>query len=223
MAEPVITDESLAFNLTNEGGVTGTFRLLKNVMGLWLLQECRRTWESGSAVDYAGLTAEAEKAAPLGLTLTPTTPRFSSRATYAERIRAYLSQRGLPLPESRGEMVRCILESLALKYRYVLERLQEASGRTVRVIHIVGGGSQNQLLNQMTADATGCTVVAGPVEATATGNILMQAIATGELSDLKAGRALVHNSFELKVYQPKETAAWDEVYGRFVALLEEGR
>ncbi len=224
VAEPVITDESLAFNLTNEGGVAGTFRLLKNVMGLWLLQECRRTWESeGAAVDYAGLTAEAEKAAPFRAHVDPDDAAFFKPGDMPERIRAYLSQRGLPLPESRGEMVRCILESLALKYRYVLERLQEASGRTVRVIHIVGGGSQNQLLNQMTADATGCTVVAGPVEATATGNILMQAIATGELSDLKAGRALVRDSFELKVYQPKETAAWDEVYGRFVALLEEGR
>ena len=123
-----------------------------------------------------------------------------------DRILAHLRSKGDPLPRSRGEMVRCILESLALKYRYVLERLQATSGREIRVIHVVGGGSQNRLLNQMTADATGCTVVAGPVEATATGNIIMQAVGTGALPDLAAAREVVRRSFELEVYEPKETS-----------------
>ena len=133
-----------------------------------------------------------------------------------ERIRAHLESKGDPLPRSRGELVRCILESLALKYRYVIERLQATSGREIRVIHIVGGGSQNRLLNQMTADATGRTVVAGPVEATATGNIIMQAVATGALADLAAARQVVRNSFELEVYEPTGTLAWDEAYERFL-------
>lgn len=219
--QPVISEESLAYNLTNEGGVAGTFRLLKNVMGLWLLQECRRTWQSeGEPVEYAGLTAEAEAAAPFRAHVDPDDPIFFKPGDMPARIRAYVSERGLPVPQSRGEMVRCILESLALKYRHVLESLEKASGRRIRVIHVVGGGSQNQLLNQMTADATGCTVIAGPVEATATGNIVMQAVASGALADLKAARALIRDSFELQVYEPKETSAWDEVYHRFAAAIE---
>lgn len=218
---PVINEKSLAFNLTNEGGVAGTFRLLKNVMGLWLLQECRRHWErEGDQVGYAKLTAEAEAAPALKGHVDPDDPAFFKPGDMPQRIVDHLRAKGEPAPQSRGEMVRCILESLALKYRYVIEGLEETSGRKIEVIHVVGGGSQNRLLNQMTADATGRVVMAGPVEATATGNILMQAVATGALPDLAAGREVVRASCELEVYEPKETAAWDEAYWRFRQKLD---
>lgn len=213
---PVIDEKSLAFNLTNEGGVAGTYRLLKNVMGLWLLQECRRQWErEGERLDYGALTAEAEKAPALRAHVDPDDPAFFKPGDMPRRILEHLEANAAPLPASRGEMVRCILESLALKYRYVIEGLEEVSGRRIEVIHVVGGGAQNRLLNQMTADATGRTVVAGPVEATATGNIIMQAVATGALPDVAAGRELVRRSFEPEVYEPRETGAWDEAYRRF--------
>lgn len=217
---PVISQKSLEYNLTNEGGVAGTYRLLKNVMGLWLLQECRRSWQrEGDSVEYADLTAEAEAAQGFRGHVDPDDPAFFKPGEMPERIMAHLKAKGEPLPQTRGEMVRCILESLALKYRYVIEGLEETSGRKIEVIHVVGGGSQNRLLNQMTADATGRRVIAGPVEATATGNIIMQAVGTEALADLAAGRAVVRNSFELDVYEPKETAAWDEAYQRFLRGL----
>ena len=220
VVEPVIDEASLAENLTNEGGVGGTFRLLKNVMGLWLLQECRRAWQSeGDQVDYAALTQEALAAPPLRAHIDPDDPAFFKPGGMPERIRAALAGLGQPLPSTRGEMVRCILESLALKYRYVIERLEAVTGRKISTIHVVGGGSQNQLLNQMTADATGRVVVAGPVEATSAGNIVMQAVATGELSGVAEGRKVIRASFPLQVYEPKERAAWEEVYGRWVERL----
>lgn len=218
--EPVINDASLAENLTNEGGVGETFRLLKNVMGLWLLQECRRVWQSeGDLVDYAALAKEAEAAPALRAHVDPDDPAFFKPGNMPERIRAALAARGEPLPSTRGEMVRCILESLALKYRYVIERLEAVTGRRIATVHVVGGGSQNELLNQMTADATGRIVIAGPVEATSAGNIVMQAVATGELAGVWEGRRVIRDSFPLKVYEPRETAGWDEAYARWSAHL----
>lgn len=221
LAEPVINAASLAANMTNEGGVNGKFCFLKNIMGMWLLQECRRSWQQeGVDLSYDELQALAEQAPPLVSLLDPDHPDFFAPGDMPQRIISYLGRTGQPLPDERGAMVRCILESLALKYRQVLYQLQGLTGKTIEVIHIVGGGSQNALLSQLTADATDRTVIAGLVEATALGNVLVQALAAGRLGTLEEGRLLVQRSFAPVVYEPRPhaTAAWDEAFERFVSL-----
>ncbi|MFQ6057536.1 MAG: rhamnulokinase family protein [Anaerolineae bacterium] len=214
--EPLITPQSLAYNFTNEGGVEGTIRLLKNIMGLWLVQECRREWaQAGEELAWDDLTRMAAEAEPFGGLVDPDDPRFLPPGDMPQRIQSYCAETGQPVPESKGAIVRCALESLALTYRLVLERLEEMLGRELSIIHIIGGGSQNPLLNQFTADATGRTVIAGPVEATSIGNILMQALALGHIASLEEGRELVRRSFEMTAYEPGERAGWDEAYRRY--------
>lgn len=220
--EPVITKESLAFNFTNEGGVCGTFRLLKNIMGLWLVQECRRTWaQEGEELSYAQLTQLAAEAPAFGPLVEPDSHDFLRPGDMPARIRAFCARTGQKMPETKGEVVRCALESLALKYRWVLEKLEIMCGSRLGTIHIVGGGSQNQLLCQLAADATQRPVIAGPVEATAAGNVLMQAIARGHIASLAEGREIVRRSFEMATYEPSSAAGWDEAYARFLAIREQ--
>jgi rhamnulokinase len=222
LTEPVINEASLAANMTNEGGVDGKFCFLKNIMGMWLLQECRRFWQQeGMDLDYGALQALAEQAPPLVSLVDPDHPDFFTPGDMPRRINDYLSRTHQPLPGDHGAMVRCILESLALKYRQVLHQLEELTGRSIEVIHIVGGGSQNALLNQLTADATNRTVIAGPVEATALGNILVQASAAGLVGTLDEGRRLVQRSFTPAVYRPQPSVGWDESYARFISLAEQ--
>jgi len=219
--EPVITPESLAFNFTNEGGVCGTFRLLKNIMGLWLVQECRRTWAGlGREYSYAELTAMAAEAPAFGPLVEPDCHDFLAPGDMPARIRAFCARTGQAAPETEGATVRCALESLALKYRWVLEKLEVMTGRTLRAIHVVGGGSQNALLCRLAADATGRPVVAGPVEATAMGNVIMQALARGRIGSLAEGREVVRRSCEVVTYEPQPHAAWDDAYARFLAIRE---
>ena len=219
--EPIINPASLKFNFTNEGGVDGTFRFSKNIAGLWLVQECRRTWAAqGQELSYAALTELAAGAAPLVSLVDPDASEFVKPGDMPARIRAYCQRTGQPVPESQAAIVRCALESLALKYRWVLEKLEEIVGHRLEPLHIVGGGTQNRLLNQLAADAIGRPVVAGPVEATATGNILMQALALGHIGSLAEGRRVVGQSFERITYEPRDHAAWDEAYPRFVALFD---
>lgn len=221
-ATPLIDDRTLALNFTNEGGVFGTIRFLKNIMGLWLVQEIRRCLaRDGSEQSYAELTAQAAAAPAFGPVVNPDDASFLAPDNMPEAIRAACRAAGQTPPESTGALVRCALESLALKYRWVLERLEQVAGRRLETIHIVGGGTQNQLLSQLTADACGRRVVAGPSEATATGNLLMQAVAVGELAALDDLRAVVRASFELEEYlpNPATAGAWDEAYGRFGRLL----
>lgn len=218
--DPIIDEESLKYNFTNEGGVAGTFRLLKNVMGLWLLQECRRTWaEQGHSLDYEAIAKLAEEAPPFQSLIDPDDPAFFRPGDMPGEIEAYCRRKGERPPQSLKETARCVFESLALKYRYVVERLERASGRRVDVVHIVGGGSRNELLNQMTADATGRSVIAGPAESTALGNLMMQAVGTGALAGVPQGRALVRRSVTLKEYRPRAKDEWNKAYERFVALL----
>lgn len=220
--EPVITRESLAYNFTNEGGVFGTFRLLKNIMGLWLVQECRRVWaQQGEEHSYDELTALAAQAPAFGPLVDPDAHDFLRPGDMPARLRDFCARTGQRVPESKGEIVRCALESLALKYRWVLERLEEMLGKRLSVIHIVGGGSQNELLCQFAADATQRPVLAGPVEATALGNILMQAIAMGRIGTLEEGREVVRRSCALKAFEPGPAAPWEEAYGRFLRILGE--
>jgi rhamnulokinase len=225
LPEPVINEQSLAFNLTNEGGVGGTFRFLKNIMGLWLVQESRRTWARAASptqerLSYDELTQMAMQAAPLRSVIDPDCGDFLRPGDMPSRIRAFCRQTGQPAPESEGAVVRCALESLALKYRWTLERIEEILGRRLEPIHIVGGGSRNRLLNQFTADATGRQVIAGPVEATAAGNVIAQMMALGHIGSLQEGRQVVRNSFDVAIFDPAAGPEWDEAYGRLLALME---
>jgi len=215
--EPVLTRRALQANLTNEGGVGGTFRLLKNVTGLWLLEECRRAWaRSGTVYDHARLLALAE-AAPSGRALIdPDDERFAAPADLPSEVRSRCRETGQPEPHGPGEVVRVILESLALRHRVVVRRLEEVSGRRLSRVHVVGGGARNRLLCQLTADACGLPVRVGPVEATAIGNLVVQAVALGELSGLAEARELVRRSFPSRELEPR-AGAWDELARRFEA------
>jgi rhamnulokinase len=219
---PVITPATRDLNFTNEGGVDGTIRLLKNISGLWLLQACRRAWgKTNGAADYDALLASAadERLAFASL-VDPDYRGFLNPDDMPTEIAQYCRRTGQPEPSTAAAYVRTILESLALKYRMVLESLEEVTGRRFEQIRIVGGGSRNRLLNQLTADATGRTVVAGPAEATALGNIAMQMVATGAVDSLPEARAIIERSFPVERFEPRETQRWDGPYRRFLDYLE---
>ncbi len=219
-AEPILSERARQLNFTNEGGVAGTIRFLKNVGGLWLLQECQRQWQhAGQQYSWPELVTLAEAAPPLRSLLDPDAPDFLNPIDMPAAIRAYCQRMSQPVPNSVGTVVRCCLESLALKYRWVVTALEELTGRRIDTIRIVGGGSQNALLCQLTADACKRQVVAGPVEATALGNILMQAIALGLLPDIATGRAAVGASLDQVIYEPHTTADWDAAIVGFDALI----
>ena len=223
VTQPGLSQQALKYNLTNEGGVFGTWRLSKNVTGLWLVQECRRNWaRQGEALSYDELTRLAAEARPFLAVIDPDEDAFLHPGDLPARLQDYCRQTSQPVPQTKGEIVRVALESIALKYRWVLERLEELLGRHLEPVHIIGGGTRNRLLNQFTADATGRTVVTGPVEATAVGNVLMQAIALGHLTSLEEGRAVVRNTFAPEVYQPAAQELWDAQYTRLLKLLDQG-
>lgn len=207
---PCISDASLAEQFTNEGGVCNTIRFLKNIFGLWLVQECRRSWErDGFTLEYSTLTEEAENSPAFVSRIDLDDPRLLAPDDMPELIRTLCREGGQPVPESRGALVRCALESLALKYRQTLRALDAVLGRKTERLHIIGGGAQNRLLCRMTADACGVEVVTGPVEATALGNIGMQALATGVFDSLQDMRAAISKASELETFTPQDTAAWD--------------
>ncbi|MCE5310997.1 MAG: rhamnulokinase [Acidobacteriales bacterium] len=215
--EPVVNDHCAALNFTNEIGAAGKIRLLKNIAGLWLLQECRKAWaREGTEYSYDQMARMAGEAAPFAAVISP--DAFLEPGRIPERIADYCRKTGQRAPDSHGSMCRTVLESLALRYRQVLESLESLSGKKIGVIHIVGGGSRNQVLNQFVADATGRPVVAGPTEATAAGNVLVQAIGAGQLGSLAEARRVVRASFPLTTVEPKSTAGWDEAYDKFCRL-----
>lgn len=221
LAAPVCTPEALAANFTNEAGVSGTTRFHKNVAGLWLVQECQRVWATqGRTYEFDQLIALASKAKPFTAFIEPDDERFSEFGDMPGRIRQYCSEHNQTPPDSDGAIVRCVLESLALKYRVVIDLVEEIAGRKVATIHLVGGGVNNTLLCQFTADATGRPVIAGPVEATAAGNVLVQAMAQGKVSSLREIRTVVGASTELKRYEPLWQQAWPEALVRFKALAD---
>jgi rhamnulokinase len=220
LENPIINKLTCKYNFTNEGGVRGTTRLLKNIMGLWLVQECRRTWaRAGRDYQYFELVPRAEAARPFAALVDPDDTSFLSPGDMPARIAAFCARTGQTPPGDEGAFVRCCLESLALKYRWAVERIEEMLATRIETIHIVGGGSKNVLLNQFTADATGRVVHAGPVEATAMGNVLVQAMGRGRIDGLEQLRAVVARSFPVTVYEPRETSAWDEAAGRFGRLV----
>jgi rhamnulokinase len=217
---PLINETVQRYNFTNEGGVNGTTRFLKNVMGLWLVQECRRTWErSGQTYSYEELMRLAEAAPPFGSVVDPDDGSFILPPNMPAALADYCRKTGQPAPAGPGAVVRCALESLALRYRWVLERLEELLGRRLDVIHVVGGGSQNTFLCQLTADACNRQVLAGPVEATAIGNVLVQAMGLGLVGSLGEARELVRRSFEVRSYSPRNPEGWQGPYERFLGFL----
>ncbi len=219
LPEPLVNEQALAANYTNEGGVGGTVRFLKNIMGLWLVQECRRCWErAGQSYGYDELTRLAGEAAPFTAIIDPDDPSFWLPPSMPAAIADYCRRTGQPAPEGPGATVRCALEGLALCYRYTLERLQELTGKRLEVIHVVGGGSQNALLNQLTADACDRPVLAGPVEATAAGNVLTQALGLGVVRSLAEAREVVRSSFDVRNFQPQNSEVWHKPYERFCVL-----
>jgi len=212
--KPIINSGSLKANYTNEVGVGGKIRFLKNIAGLWLLQECRRQWMlEGAEYSYEQLTCMAADARPFSAIIHP--DAFLHPGEMPAQISNHCAQSDQKPPATHGEFVRAILESLALRYRDVLENLEALSRQRIEVIHIVGGGSKNALLNQFVADCTGRKVIAGPGEATAIGNILVQATGAGELSGLSALRDVVRQSFELTTVEPHASSEWEEAYQRF--------
>lgn len=217
----VLTQRALELNVTNEGGIDGTYRLLKNIMGLWLVQECRRSFErSGTPYDYGLLAQVARDAKPFRAFVDPDDRAFMAPQDMPEAIRDWCRKTNQEVPDTEGGIVRCALESLALKYRTVLGWLEELSGERVEVIHIVGGGTQNELLNQFAANATGRPVITGPIEATALGNILVQARTAGAVGSLSEIRSVVRASSTMKRYEPENTAAWNEAYARFSSIMK---
>jgi len=220
LSRPLISPEARDANFTNEAGVDGTTRFLRNVAGLWLVQECQRVWAaSGRALTHEELVRQAAAAAPLRCWVDPDDPRFLEPGDMPQRICQACGESGQVIPDSPGAIARCVFESLALKCRHVLETLERLTGKAIEIVHIVGGGARNELLNQFIADATGRPVRAGPAEATAVGNLLVQAFAHGRIASLAELREVVARSFAIRDYEPHQTAAWQDACGRFPWLL----
>ena len=212
---PVINKETEELNFTNEGGVEGTIRLLKNICGMWLLERCRAEWGETS---YPELIAEADACEPFRSLINPDDALFANPANMEQAIRTYCSDHCQPIPRTRGQMVRCIFESLALRYRQVLDNLRHLSPRPVEALHVIGGGSRNDLLNQWTANAVGVPVITGPSEATAIGNVMIQALTGGAARDVASMRQLINRSIPLKTFYPQDMEVWDTAYLHFGQL-----
>jgi rhamnulokinase len=222
LPSPIITDTCRELNFTNEIGYGGSIRLLKNLSGLWLIQECRREWAAeGQKFDYSTLTRLAAEATPFASLIHPGAERFIAPGGMPDKIQAFCKETGQPEPKTPGALVRCALESLALLYARTLRQIERLLQRKIQRLHIVGGGSQNTLLNQFTANALQIPVIAGPTEATAIGNILIQAIALGHLTSLQHAREVVQSSFEVTRVEPQELDQWQAQTDRFEKLLHE--
>lgn len=218
---PVISEEAKAFNLTNEGGVDGTYRVLKNVMGLWIIQECQREWERrGIRLTFPQIVEEAGRAPAFAALFDPDGEEFLTPGNMPEKIAAACRRTGQRPPEGVGATARAVYESLALCYRHTVERLEQARGRAVSALHIVGGGSNNEMLNRFTADAIDRAVVAGPDEGTAIGNVLVQAMGLGVLKDVSALRRVVGASFPTRRLEPENVRAWNAAYAKYLEMVE---
>jgi rhamnulokinase len=216
--KPIISEKASKYNFTNEGGICDTYRVLKNISGLWLLQEYKREEAKIQDFSYAELSEMGRNAVSTSAVIDPDAPDFIKPESMSRAIADFCRAHGQPVPQSVGEYVRLILESLALDYRYVQKQIEEISGRRITQINIIGGGSQNAVLCQFAADATGLPVFAGPVEATAIGNILVQAMAPGTIKSHPELRDIVKQSFPLVAYEPHRTGNWDEHYARFLRI-----
>ena len=223
-AEPVLSDFVYDSGFSNEGTVQGGFRPLKNIMGLWIIQECRREWaRGGREYSWDEIVALAKGAPALTSVLNPDEPRFFAAGNMPGKIRDYCRETGQPVPDSVGAIARVVYESLALKYRWAVERLGEIRGRAIESLNIVGGGIQNKLLNQMASDATGLPTTAGPIEGAVLGNVLMQMKAVGLISSMEEARAIARASVDTALYVPHTTQQWLDAYGKLLQLMEAGK
>jgi rhamnulokinase len=219
--DALLSPRALELNVTNEGGVDGTYRLLKNIMGLWLVQGCRRAFiEKGKEFSYEQLAQMAAEAPAFRSLVNPDDDRFLNPPDMPKAIQDFCRETGQPVPETEGQLVRCVYESLALTYAKVLDGMEELTGTKIEVVHIVGGGSRNKVLNSFAANACGRPVVAGPVEATVFGNLLVQARSHGEIHSLSDIRAAVRESSEVVQFDPENSAAWKDARGRFGELSQ---
>jgi rhamnulokinase len=218
--DSVTTPAALERGFCNELGVSDSVRFLKNISGLWLIQECKRQWElDGENPDFVAMAAMADAAEPFSAFIDPDDPVFASPGGMPEKIRAWCEKSGQKIPHDKGDILRVVTDSLALKYRSVFENIKALTGRDFQRLHAGGGGIQNEPLSRATANALGIEVVAGPVEATSCGNVITQMIATGHLVDLQAGRELIRRSFDFHIFTPQDTAAWDAAYARFRQVI----
>lgn len=219
--KPNTSQGAFEYNFTNEGGVNKTIRFLKNIMGLWLIQESRRQWDrEGELLSFDELERQANAATPFASLIDPDYPAFQTPGNMPKRIREYCEKTGQKVPKTKGEIVRCIAESLAFKYRQTVEGMEEVTGNKYNVINIVGGGIKDKMICQFTANATKRVVSTGPVEATSIGNIIVQAIAMGAIKDLNEGRKVVKNSFDITEYTPVDNEAWDAAYEKWQSMIK---
>lgn len=219
--EPIINGKSLGYGFTNEVGYGGHIRFLKNITGLWVVQECRRSWaKEGKEFSYAQLTEMAESVTTLDSFIDVMDPRFSKPDDMPAKVAKFCQSTDQFVPRTPGEIIRCVLSSLAMLYRQTLDQVEELTGRTVTTLHIVGGGCKNHLLNQLAANASGRKVLAGPVECSAIGNIIVQAIALGHIPSLEAGRSIVRNSFPLKRYDPEDAPNWEKAVKKYSTVVQ---
>ena len=217
---PVLTEEALLSGYTNEGGAAGNIRFLKNIMGLWIIQECKRYWDkAGEKLSFAEIAAGAEQVPACKFIMNPDDDRFFSPLDMPKKVQAYCAEHGLPVPETKFEIARCIYDSLALDYRYNVEALEKITGKKVEVLHIVGGGANNKMLNQATSDALHREVTAGPSEGTALGNVLQQLISQKEIANIAEAREVVKRSTDIGEYHPQNSAVYDAAYEKFLKLL----
>jgi len=215
-----MTPAAMAANYTNEGGIAGKIRFLKNIMGLWLIQESRNEWKRrGEEYSFDELAEMALASEPFRSLIDPNDESFVAPGDMPTRIAAFCRRTGQPVPETPGQVIRCAFESLALRYRQTIIEIEEITGEKIDVLHLVGGGSKDEVLNRFTANAIQCPVVTGPVEATALGNIIGQGLAVGAIRDLAEARAIVRNSTELETYLPEDGDVWGKAYTTYRALV----
>ena len=219
--EPIVDENSLRLNVTNEQGYAGKTSFLKNIIGLWLIQESRRQWiREGREFSFMELESLAKEAEPFKCFIDPDAPEFTPAGNIPERIKKYCEKTGQYIPQTVGEIMRCIYESLALKYRAAISELEACTGKRFKTLYMIGGGTKDRFLSSLTACSCGITVSSGPVEATAFGNIAIQLMTTGDIKDLDSAREIVRNSEKIYTYEPKNTKEWDEAYNRFLSAVK---
>ncbi|MCY1719215.1 rhamnulokinase [Prolixibacteraceae bacterium Z1-6] len=216
--EPMVSEETLAMNFTNEGGVEGTTRFLKNIMGMWLIQECKRNWDEEKVMEWQEIVDLSMEAKHFKCFINPDNSVFLNPGNMPKAIQEYCRETNQPVPETKGEIARCIYDSLVLKYKFTIKQIESVTGKQIDKLHIIGGGANNKMMNQLTADAIGIPVFAGPTEATAIGNLMMQAKAAGTVRSLAEIRDVIKNSFEIGVYTPSPKLDWEAAYKKFEEL-----
>ena len=219
-AVPLVSDKTLEMNFTNEGGVESTTRFLKNIMGMWLIQECKRVWDDEGELDWQRIVDLSIAAEPFKSLINPDDSMFLNPGNMPKAIQEFCAKTNQPIPGTKGKIARCIYDSLVLKYKFTIKQIESVTGKTIEKLHIIGGGAHNVIMNQLTADAIGIPVFAGPTEATAIGNIMLQAKALGKVKSLSEIREIVQNSFEVTEYKPSPKLDWEGAYEKFESLMK---